>query len=81
MTKMGIICNKLSPCRAEVRPRQKEEEASPSPKKLVISPAEVESLQLAEDFDLPHSVLGNMLRLIEQAAVRAFRLNSTSLFQ
>jgi hypothetical protein len=40
------------------------------PKKLVLSGSEVESLQLAEDFALPQSVLSSMLQLIDQAGIR-----------
>jgi hypothetical protein len=40
------------------------------PKKLVLSGSEVESLQLAEDFALPQSVLSSMLQLIDQAGTR-----------
>jgi hypothetical protein len=39
-------------------------------KKLVLSGSEVASLQLAEDFALPQSVLSSMLQLINQAGIR-----------
>jgi hypothetical protein len=40
------------------------------PKKLVLTGSEVASLQLAEDFALPQSVLSSMLQLIDQAGIR-----------
>jgi hypothetical protein len=40
-------------------------------KKLVLTGSEVASLQLAEDFALPQSVLSSMLQLIDQAGIRA----------
>jgi hypothetical protein len=60
-------------CRTKSGPKnekkiEKEEEKT---KKLVLSGSEVESLQLAEDFALPQSVLSSMLQLIDQAGIRA----------
>jgi hypothetical protein len=40
-------------------------------KKLMLTGSEVASLQLAEDFALPQSVLSSMLQLIDQAGIRA----------
>jgi hypothetical protein len=62
-------------CRTKSGPKnekKKEKEIEDEkPKKLVLTGSEVESLQLAEDFALPQSVLSSMLQLIDQAGIRA----------
>ena len=67
---MNTLVNNLL-CRGKPgKKEEKEVEQMTSAKKLLLSGAEVENLQLAEDFALPQSVLTSMLQLIDQATIR-----------